>query len=468
MRNKLTEILTHTCPGCYHAAVHDGGPCAAAAEGAFAAADPRRFEAVQTTKGENSMKKLLATAIAIMMVFAISTGALALFGFTPGTTPIKVDSFKVDVSLYDVGTTGANSSMITGRYPTHAPTSGVRSGERYAFAVTLTMPAYNGLTATGQALVNAPSTALTVTTENLIGFTATTAASGYALLAVPGYGTAMSGDTWGALPANGSLSIPLADLNALEDGAHNTGIVPDTAGEAASEIKLTAECVINKLADAKVTAVFGAPDPDVYHFTGGATLSDPADATCLIGSWSIEYDNDNSVYYMREIGTVSGVRAFNGNEVTFRVGNPDNAGNRSILDTYVDPNSGSSGVAVHRVAQDPTTGSIIFLNVGTGAANTDADEISRLSGVLNRAFAAMGFTWTPGGVLYDSGFEALASRGMQFSDTDTFYAYTASLTVPGTSGSKVPDTGDMSALGMALIALALITGSAVIVKKVRA
>ena len=397
------------------------------------------------------MKKILAIAVSLVMVFAVAVSASALFGFRPSTTPIRVDGFKVDVTLYDRGTTGAGNSMITGTYPVHAPTSGVRAGEIYAFAVEVTMPAYNGLTATGQTLVNTPSTSLRVTTSNLMNFAATTASSRTAALAAPAYGAGMTDATWGALPVNGTLTIGLDALNALTDGQGNAGIVPDTADEPQAEFVFSAECAIRTLADASVSAVFGSPDPRVGGSSGAAT--------CMIGNWGVF--RDANAYTMEEYGSNGNL---NNNQISFVVGAADNAGNRSILSTYV-----TDGTTTALVSQSPTTGAIQFHDQVNNAPIIDANTYSVLNGILTRAMSAMGFTWVPGGVLYDEGFEALAARGLQFSDSATFYAYTASLTVPGgSSPTVVPDTGDNTVIGIVMMAVAVLTLGIVVVRKVRA
>ncbi|MEG1548782.1 MAG: hypothetical protein RR527_08635, partial [Clostridia bacterium] len=85
-------------------------------------------------------------------------------------------------------------------------------------------------------------------------------------------------------------------------------------------------------------------------------------------------------------------------------------------------------------------------------------------GIMN----ALGFSMTSGkfGVLNDAGFEAMAGSASAVKASGTFYAYTQTLTVPGTT--KVPDTGDVNVAGIVMIAMAIVAGAAVVIRKVRA
>ena len=399
-------------------------------------------------KGETTMKKILAIAITLVMVFAVAASAFALFGFQANATPILVDGIEVDVQLYDLGPTGAGNSLLLGNYPVHAPTSGVRAGETYAFAVSVLIPDADGMTAAGRALIDAASTdnGLTINTSNLTGFAVITGAP----VDVPATAsvTGRAFTNYGApfAIAGGECFIDNTDLETIA----TLPAASDAIG--AQEYIFVAECDIATLADATVSAVYGAPNPDVTA----------APATCTIGNWGVSFAA--SAYTMAEYNSLG---ALSGNQVVFAVGGADNAGNQPILSTYVVGTGAYAGPYV--VSQNPTTGEIQFHDDVTSTPLdrvTDPDTYAVLNGILTRAMAAMGFTWTPGGVLYDEGFEALASRGLQFSDSATFYAYTAALTVPGTA--TVPDTGDNTVVGIVMMAVAVLATAAIVINKVRA
>ena len=390
------------------------------------------------------MKKILAIAISLVMVFAVAASALALFGFQASATPVQADKIVVDVSIYDDDPTAATNSLVGGMYPVHAPTSGVRAGDAVIARVDLSVPKFDSLTAKGQALMAAATTGMTITVSNMKE-AATLSLAGKDL------GYADDADLQEVLFADFTNGVYTQTVTAINNKV--TTDLPVADGEPKSNIGWLVVGAVDKLADCTISATFGAPDPAV----GAATK----DGTCIIGNWGVFYTKATNVYTMEEYEyDFSDV---NGNQVVFAVGSADNAGNMPILSTYVVYDGDTYIVSKN------FDGELQFHN---GITPEPVDRVGdpvlydTIKGILTRAMSAMGFTWTPGGVLYDEGFEALAAVGLQFSDSATYYAYTAALTVPGTA--VVPDTGDNTVVGIVMMAVAVLATAAIVINKVRA
>ncbi|MEG2188162.1 MAG: hypothetical protein RR085_12635, partial [Clostridia bacterium] len=114
-------------------------------------------------------------------------------------------------------------------------------------------------------------------------------------------------------------------------------------------------------------------------------------------------------------------------------------------------------------------GVVAFQPMGAASWLYPADEeYAALKKGFDGIMNALGFSMTAGkfGVLNDAGFEAMAGSASAVKASGTFYAYTQTLTVPGTT--KVPDTGDVNVAGIVMIAIAIVAGAAVVIRKVRA
>ena len=394
------------------------------------------------------MKKILAIAITLVMVFAVAASAFALFGFQASAQPIQADNIVVDVSIYDNDDTATTNSLVGGKYPVHAPTSGVRAGDAVIARVDLSVPKFDSLTAKGQALMAAATTGMTITVSNMKE-AATLSLAGKDL------GYADDADLQEVLFADFTNGVYTQTVTAINNKV--TTDLPVADGEPKSNIGWLVVGAVDKLADCTISATFGAPDP--------AVTATEADQACHIGNFNVTVDDVDVIteYVMTQYNPgptgAPNWGSATGNKVSFAVSGPDSAGNYAILDTFV-----TIGSDVYRVAQDPTSSEIIFIK--SDARIYDFTELSTLNAVLADAMGDMGFTWTPGGVLYSAGFEALAAVGMQFSDSATYYAYTAALTVPGTA--VVPDTGDNTVVGIVMMAVAVLATAAIVINKVRA
>ncbi|MEG1894507.1 MAG: hypothetical protein RR232_08415 [Clostridia bacterium] len=365
------------------------------------------------------MKKTIAIALAFVMVFAIAATAFAGIGFGAVTTP-KGPDVKVAVTLYDIGEDDAGNPMLV----KHPSTKGILAGYDLVAIVAVTIPAkYETI-----------NDALKVTVTNIEGVEPEMDS-----LALVPQALLVNADNVGTWEAS---KQDMLDMNKPSKTTTYEYLFEFTA-KATKDVKVTAVYskagLTDDIHDEGLTINRGGKDYVVLHeVMGGGDVTDMAAATDAF----VVINGDEYVTFTTEKNDgdnnypVNGVFYFDG-RTPFTV---------AIMD----------GVVAFR--PEKSTSWLYPADDGYAALKKGFD------GIMN----ALGFSMTAGkfGVLNDAGFEAMAGSVSAVKASGTFYAYTQTLTVPGTA--KVPDTGDVNVAGIVMIAIAIVAGAAVVIRKVRA
>jgi len=397
------------------------------------------------------MKKILAIAIAFVMVFAIASVAFAAIGFPKVAAPAE------GVSLSVIGLEGTAGIFRTApqTYNKYDQTKGVVSGTDVTFLVALTAARRTSQdTLTG--------TNLYVETSNLVQQDATNN-SGEGLAHTNLGGTIITG---GAFtddvldPVDFDCLYPIDAANAVSDAQSVTSYILFTGYE------------VDETKDATITASWRPAANEAFN------------ATALGATDTIDIKKGGKDYAVTKTVTAVGVGAGEANYavtiptgtyagwvVTFYGDSFDGANYDARYATVSNPAAiGAIGASEYTVAMNNTIVDFIVATGGTG---------NMMSAVNPTAYASFSaaykevcdiFGWSFNGslntFLNDAGFEAYAGSARTIKASWTYYAYTNALTVAGTAA--VPDTGDMSVVGIALVVVAVIAAAAVAIKKVRA
>ncbi|MEG1548301.1 MAG: hypothetical protein RR527_06140, partial [Clostridia bacterium] len=350
------------------------------------------------------MKKTIAIALAFVMVFAIAATAFAGIGFGAVTTP-KGPDVKVAVTLYDIGEDDAGNPMLV----KHPSTKGILAGYTMAAKITVTIPAkYNPV-----------DDQLKVTVTNVLDDD----------IGVDG----------NDLPATTLATAPV--LPEFNDGASvYDAFTKDPDGKAQILdffITLTAK----ETKDVKVTAVYSkAGLGDDIHREGLTITRGGKDYVVIHDGRDVHTETSAITSLAAIAGVFTVVTADRLHLVAFTTEENDGDNNYPVNGVlYLDMDEDNKYAGLYTVAI--MDGVVAFQHMGTASWLYPADDgyaglKKGFDGIMN----ALGFSMTSGkfGVLNDAGFEAMAGSASAVKASGTFYAYTQTLTVPGTT--KVPDT----------------------------
>lgn len=413
------------------------------------------------------MKKIFAIALAVVMVFAVSATAFAAIGFPAVAAPGS--GISVDVVGLEATTGFFQTNAAT--YLKYDQTKGVIAGTDVTYMVTLTLArSASNDWIRGEELY--------IWTDNINPNAGVAAAWGFctgANGAVQPLPAAATANSWDA-----------TDLDA-------TGWVLDgTMGLTAND----ADMWVDFAANADVSS--GVRAQTLYVLVRGTKVAETKDATISASIYDVSTRLSNTASVSQITITKNGVdyevtrympALFGaGNVVGYDVmilegryagvsvcmeGIAADTFNRNYQCTsvYVDSRFAAVGTtfpnpAVYIVGINNLI--IDFARIGApsvflGAANPN---YAGLKGALDEVLGIFGFTFDELKLLNNAGFQAFAGSARTQEASWTYYAYTTALTVTGPT--TVPDTGDMSVAGIALIALAAILGTALVIKKVRA
>jgi len=414
------------------------------------------------------MKKILAIAIALVMVFAIASTAFAAIGFP------KVGVPSSGVSLDVVGLTATTGVLQTAAstYLRYDQTQGVVAGTPVTFMCVFTIArqaspsARNLVSATN---IDIQATNLEVGAGGALGATITgytVNAVGTTVLTNAGPDAAEIDDT------DFAAAAAALDADLFARWTWNNTVAGLNFGDIANRAKslylLVEGYQVDETKDATVTltwrgvtSTFAAGNPITIKNAAGKSYEVTKTA------------NPNGVADTVSYAVLIPTGAYAGWVVTF-YGDGFDGANYDARYTQVSSGANAVGtIAANTTLTVAMNNTIVDMVTGLGAPNhmlsaADPTAYAAYKAAFDEVVGIFGwsFNGTLNTYLNDAGFEAYAGSTRTQRASWTYYAYTNALTVSGTAA--VPDTGDMSVVGIALVVVAVIAAAAVAIKKVRA
>ncbi|MEG1548094.1 MAG: LPXTG cell wall anchor domain-containing protein [Clostridia bacterium] len=377
------------------------------------------------------MKKILAIVLASVMVFAIGATAFASIGF-PSNVGTKPSDVKVAINLYDASADDAGNPTFT-KHPT---TVGILKGHKLGAKVTLTLPAnFNPKTdVLNLKLVNAGD--------------------------YKDFPVRFISQFMGSTDVTSSGEGHMNDFGDQGDNVWTTEATGfSKTGSKSVTYSYFFQFSAMETKDVKVSATYSKADMGSEIAGNGLTITKGGK------DYNVKRDAYSALSVLSTATEGYRVTDDKSNCVIFACGAADKNENYPVNGVYFrDSSDNNYTVAI-------MNGVVAFQDQNNASWIYPSDSnYSALKKAFDGIMGALGFSMTSGsfGVLNDRGFEALAGSYTQVSATGTFYAYNSSLVVPGKPGTAVPDTGDNNVVGLVMIAISILAGAAVIVRKVRA
>ncbi len=411
------------------------------------------------------MKKIIAFALAFVMVFAVAATAMAAVGITVVDLPstpdigITVEKLKADEDI-------AGNAIWTAM----GASEGIRPNKNYAVKITVTVPKNYSYT---------DPTWLTVAVSGaakaeIVGVTGSGAAAIYAQAVKPavadqgttpfGAGTMVAGTkantftteatTYPAKNETGAAvkftyvidfwsiedTTDEVETNDAEKITVRVGLTDDTYG---TDLDAAAPWVLNT----GYNIVVGGKDYLVFK---SDILPTPIGVTSVTPAvW----------YGITNKGITEGV--------VLACGAPRTDSYSEVASVYV-----SYDGVLYRAYVDIVGGSVVFDypgDAGTTRKLSAGDTgYAAVKAVLDKYLGVMGWSFSGSlGWVCDKDFTKLSGYTGEKVVTAVFAPYILTLTVTGPA-TTVPDTGDMNVVGIVMIAVAILTTAAIAIRKVRA
>lgn len=386
------------------------------------------------------MKKIIAIALAFVMVFAIAATAMASIGITvvdlPSTNNVGVAIEKLKQ---------AEDSAGKAYWVSMGSTEGTKPGFVYGAKVTITLPV--GYTPASD--------------TSIVKYSIGTIAKGTLTNLKTDVATALTPDTDG--DDDGTLADAIVNFANTGDKAITYKFLfsfvaaMDTDDDFVEDaLKTVLKITVTDNQDLTSAATAWTAGTGFYMKIGGVDYVAFKLANLDGGAFAITSVTPD-VYY--GIANKSQKQA-----VALAAGAARTDGYREVCGVFVTIDSGAHWYEAYGL----TVGGELAFRNGEMKIVAGDDGFADLQAALNKYLGVMGWSFSGNmGWICDKDFTAKAGYTGEAVYTVTFAPYILTLTVSGPAAT-VPDTGDMNVVGIVMIAVAILTVAAVAVKKVRA